>query len=124
MIGATLDTGALIALERRRARMSRVIALAHAEARRMTVPSVVVMEWWRRRTSLCEKIVESVDVEPLDLVLAQLVGEALAAVPGATPIDALVMASAARRGDVVYTSDVEDLERLRVCFPNVRVLAA
>jgi hypothetical protein len=32
------------------------------------------------------------------------------------------MASAASRGDVVYASDVEDLERLRRYFPNVRVL--
>jgi len=44
-------------------------------------------------------------------------------VPDATVIDALVMASATRRGDVVYTTDVADLERLRVRFPNVRVLA-
>jgi hypothetical protein len=32
------------------------------------------------------------------------------------------MASAARRGDVVYTSDVSDLEKLRKYFPTVRVL--
>jgi predicted nuclease of predicted toxin-antitoxin system len=49
-------------------------------------------------------------------------GEALAAVPDATPIDAVVMASAARRGDIVYTSDFDDLNRLRGCFPSVRVL--
>lgn len=123
MSGATLDTGALIALERRRPRISQVMALAIAERRRVTVPTAVVMGWWRRRTGLAERILGSVDVEPLDLVLAQAVGEALAAVPGATPIDALVMASAARRGDVVYTADVEDLERLRAHFPTVRVLA-
>jgi hypothetical protein len=81
------------------------------------------MEWWRRRTDLVDQILASVDIEPLDLELAQSVGETIAAVPGATVIDALVMASAARRGDVVYTTDVADLERLRVRFPNVRVLA-
>jgi len=32
------------------------------------------------------------------------------------------MASAALRGDVVYTSDIQDLERLRRYFPGVRVL--
>jgi hypothetical protein len=36
--------------------------------------------------------------------------------------DAVVMASAARRGGVVYTSDVDDLERLRSFFPEIRVL--
>jgi hypothetical protein len=33
------------------------------------------------------------------------------------------MASAARRGDVVYTSDFDDLDRLRSHFPAVRILA-
>jgi hypothetical protein len=41
----------------------------------------------------------------------------------AKTVDAIVMASAASRGDVVYTSDVDDLERLRAYFPAVRVLA-
>ena len=40
----------------------------------------------------------------------------------ATTIDAIVMASAARRGDVVYTADVGDLTRLQAFFPAVRVL--
>ncbi len=123
MLGATFDPGALLALERRRTRMSRIMALATMEGRRVTVPTAVVMEWWRRRTDLVDQILASVDIEPLDLELAQSVGETIAAVPGATVIDALVMASAARRGDVVYTTDVADLERLRVRFPNVRVLA-
>jgi hypothetical protein len=32
------------------------------------------------------------------------------------------MASAARRGSLVYTSDVGDLEKLRAFFPSVRLL--
>lgn len=63
-----------------------------------------------------------VDVEELDDELAKVAGEAIAATPGATVIDAIVMASAARRGDLVYTSDVTDFVRLRGFFPNVRVL--
>ena len=58
----------------------------------------------------------------MDAELAKLAGEALSAIEGATAVDAIVMASAARRGDVVYTSDVDDLERLRDYFPGVRVL--
>ena len=50
-----------------------------------------------------------------------LAGEAMAAVRGATTVDAIVMASAAQRGDAVFTSDVDDLERLRAFFPSVRV---
>lgn len=32
------------------------------------------------------------------------------------------MASAAQRGDVVLTSDIEDLDTLRTVFPGVRLL--
>lgn len=69
------------------------------------------------------QILASIDVEPLDANLAKIAGEAMAAVVGATVVDALVMASAARRGDAVYTSDFGDLDRLRAYFPTVRVLS-
>jgi hypothetical protein len=88
----------------------------------ITVPADVVGEWWRGRTDLREAILESVDVEPLSEELAKLAGEALACVKGATLVDAVVMASAATRGDVVFSSDVKDLERLRAHLPGVRVL--
>jgi hypothetical protein len=88
----------------------------------ITVPADVVGEWWRGRTDLRDNILESVDVEPLTVALAKIAGEALATVAGATLTDAVVMASAASRGDIVYSSDLEDLERLRAYFPGVRVL--
>ncbi len=34
------------------------------------------------------------------------------------------MASAAQRGDAVYTSDVDDLERFRAFFAAVRIFEA
>jgi len=49
--------------------------------------------------------------------------EALGAVPGATTVDAFVMADAALRGDVVLTADPKDLEKLRPAFPGVSLLA-
>jgi hypothetical protein len=61
-------------------------------------------------------------IEPLTPAIARLAGEALAAVKRATTGDAFVMASAALRGDVVYTCKVDDLERLRAFFQGVRVL--
>jgi hypothetical protein len=66
---------------------------------------------------------EGVRVEPTDAGLARIAGEAMAAIKGATTVDAIVMASAARRGDLVYTTDIHDLNRLREYFPTVRVLA-
>lgn len=122
MRGITFDTGALIALEHRRQRMKLVVEHALLRAQPITVPADVVAEWWRGRTDLRERILESVDVEPLTQPLAKRAGEALGAVKGATLVDAIVMASAASRGDIVYTSDLEDLERLRRYFPAVRIL--
>jgi hypothetical protein len=55
--------------------------------------------------------------------LAKAAGEALAEVPGATAIDAIVMASAASRGDVVYTSDFDDLSRLRGHFRAASIIS-
>ncbi len=122
MSGMTFDTGALIALERRRQRICDIVAYASANDVGITVPAVVIGEWWRGRTDVRDRVLRCVDVEPLTLDLAQLAGEALAAVKGATLVDAIVMASAASRGDVVFSSDVGDLERLRSHFPGVRVL--
>lgn len=122
MTDLTFDTGALIALERRRQRMREVLELAVEREQRITVPSAVVGEWWRGRTDVRDTILDSVDVEPLTEDVAKRAGEALAAVKGATLVDAVVMASAVARGDVVYTSDVKDLQRLQRHFPNVRVL--
>ena len=120
--GLTFDTGALIALERRRQRIAQVYTTAVADGLIVTVPAVVISEWWRGASDVRTKIVRGLRIEPIDLELAKAAGEAVVAVPGATVIDALVMASAARRGDVVYTSDFHDLDRLRSYFRVVRVL--
>jgi len=120
----TFDTGALIGLERRHLRIAKLYADLRQRRMLVTVPAAVVAEWWRGRTDACVRILRGLYVEPLDEVLARSAGEAIADVQGATTVDAIVMASAARRGGIVYTSDVEDLERLRGVFPAVRVLSA
>ena len=122
MNGFTLDTGALIALERQRQRAKKLVARALEDRLAVTVPADVVGEWWRGRTDAREQILAGATVEPLTVQLAKVAGEALAAVKGATLVDAIVMASAASRGDLVLTSDVSDLEKLRKVFPSVRVL--
>lgn len=123
MEGLTLDTGALIALERREARAIRVIYRAQQRGLPITVPSVVVVEWWRGQRGPVARLLDAFTVEPLRVDVALTAGRALAMVePGPSVVDACVMASAARRGDLVYTSDVSDLERLRTAFPSVRVL--
>jgi predicted nucleic acid-binding protein len=121
--GITFDTGALIALERRGLRARKILERATEQKVRITVPAPVITEWWRSRNDVRERILAGVRVEPLSENLAKLAGEALAAVKNATPIDAIVMASAAQRGDVVYTADVSDLARLAGYFRSVRVLS-
>lgn len=123
MTGLTFDTGALIALERRRPRMQAILAYATLSSQRITVPAPVVGEWWRGHSPLRDLLLAGVDVEPLTESLAKAAGEALAVVRRATLVDAIVMASAASRGDVVYTSDIGDLTALATHFRSVRVLS-
>ncbi len=118
--GFTFDTGALIALERGDRRMRVLLRVALEDGIRIVVPSVVLGEWWRGRSNVRDAIVASVEIEPLGTGLAKLAGEALAVLKRATFVDAVVMASAAQRGDVVYTSDEDDFQRLWTYFRAVR----
>lgn len=120
------DTGALIDAERRKGRGARFIGLAELGRAAISVPIPVVSEWWRGRTDRREEILRLVKVEPLTLAIAKTAGEALARakdVEAKLTIDAQVMATAAVRGGVVVTQDVDDLERLRPFFPSVRILS-
>jgi len=123
--GVTLDTGALIALERGDKRLRALVASAIVNGSSLTAPAVVVAEWWRGRTDVREAILDALIIEPVSAPIAKIAGEAMARVRGATLVDAIVMASAASRGDVVMTSDLDDLERLRRHFRAVpRLLRA
>lgn len=118
----TFDTGALVAIERRDRAMLAFMTAALGVGARITVPSVVVAEWWKGQRGPAARILDAVVIEPLSPLLAKIVGETLRDVPRATLVDAVVVASAARRGDVVLTSDLDDLSRIRdVAFPSVRV---
>lgn len=121
MSGVTFDTGALIGLERRSERMKAVIARIADRQLAVTIPSVVVAEWYRERRDVRRILALAKVVEPITEALAQLAGAALRATGGSNTIDAIVMASAARRGDVVYTSDIDDLLEFADVFPGVRV---
>lgn len=124
MTGLTLDTGALIALERRDGRAARLVAATRGQGGRVTVPSAAVVEWWRGQRGPVARLLDACDVESLDEELARVAGEALGKVrSGPSIVDAVVMASAARRGDRVLTGDHEDLERLQSVFRTVRLLA-
>src|SRR5258705_12909936 len=91
-ISATLDTGALIALERGN---SRMIALLQAVARtegKLRVPAGVAGQAWRggARQAVLARFFGSPEVlvEPLDLALAQACGELCATSGTSDVIDA------------------------------------
>jgi predicted nucleic acid-binding protein len=117
-VGYTLDTGVLIALERRNFKVRELISSALGASVRITVPAVVLTEWWRKGASQANVLL-GLAIEQTPERVYRSAGEALGKVTGATPIDAIVMASAAQRGDSVYTSDFEDLDRLHTYFRSV-----
>lgn len=122
-IGITFDCGPLVALESRNRRILTVLANAKRDGVIITVPAVVLAEWWRGDPRQATILASITIIEPTSGRIAQLAGEAIKAIPSATPIDAIVMASAAQRGDIVYTDDVKDLQTLQTYFPAVsRVL--
>jgi predicted nucleic acid-binding protein len=120
-----LDSGALIAAERRDAWVLRYFELRARGLARLTIPRVCVVEWWRGRTDRREKILEAASlVEPLADDIAKAAGLALGKVKGATAIDAVIMATAALRRGIVVTRDVEDFASLSGHFAGVRVVGS
>jgi predicted nucleic acid-binding protein len=130
--GLTLDCGALVALERREERALELVAQTRRRPARVTVPAPVLAEWWRDDAR--QHYVRSLfDVEDTTEDIARRAWMAIgrlrqgqeATRAGRTrvsAVDAIVMASAAARGDAVFTSDPGDLQRLSGSFPGVAIL--
>jgi predicted nucleic acid-binding protein len=120
--GITFDTGALIALERKRFAMDEVFRAACQGRRVMTVPTVVIAEWVRAGAGerARERLLRSMVVEELTQDLAEKAGRVVGHVRSISPdkgtIDAIVMTSAWLRGDTIYTSDVRDMSRIKHGF--------
>jgi len=127
MGGLTLDTGALLALERCRRDISKVVEAALADGRRITAPANAVAEWWRGRTDRRDYVLGFVVVQEVDAKIAKLAGEALASfknhveVDAKLTIDATVMATAAVHGANLYTGDFDDMALFARFFPSVKV---
>ena len=116
--GVTFDTGMLIALERRHAGALALLRACRLSRAPITIPAAVVAAWWR---GTHRALLEIGSLEPLTPPLAQRAGELLAATKGSNAVDATVVASAAQRGDLVVTGDVDDLRALAACAVGVTV---
>lgn len=114
--GITLDTGALIALNRGDKRMIALLDRALAQGRTFRVPSGVVAQAWRngRVQVLLARFLraEEVAIIPLDEQLARSCGELCGAANTSDIVDACVVIVARERRDPIITSDPNDLLHL------------
>jgi len=111
--GFTYDAGMLIAADRGDRGAWAVHARALRAGVRIVVPAVVLAQAWRGgpQASLARLLAGCV-LEPVSLADARFAGAACATARTHDVVDALVVVGAARRGDVIMTSDPEDLAHL------------
>ncbi len=111
-MGVTYDAGALVAADRAErnvwTRHEALLALGDIP----TVPAPVVAQGWRGggpRQARLARLLAGCDVEVMDDPRARATG--LLAARAGTPdvVDAFVVEGAMRRGDLVITSDPDDL---------------
>ena len=118
--GLTLDTGALIGLERGDERVRSLLQRAVAKHIPVAVPAGVVAQAWRggpRQARIARLLADpDVQVVALDDPTARAVG-ALAARSGHHDVvDVSVALCAAERGHIVLTSDPNDLAAVNACL--------
>ncbi len=113
MSAVVLDAGALIALERNdRPMWARLLAAASSE-RVVLVATTALAEVWRGQASQARlsRALAHCELAPFDRE-ARAVGELCGRARTSDICDAHVAIVAARSGDVLYTSDPDDLEHL------------
>jgi hypothetical protein len=113
MAALILDTGALIAIERRDRTTTALLRAAALDGTEIRTTSACVAQVWRdpaRQVLLARTLAGCVE-RPLDPVQARRCGTALGASGGADVVDASI-AILAGDGDAILTSDPRDIERL------------
>lgn len=113
-MGVTYDAGALIAAERSDRRMwARHRALLSNRVV-PTVPAGVVAQTWKggSRQAMLARLLVGCGIEPLDGDRARRVGPLATRAATTDIVDASVVEGALRRGDLVISSDREDLEAI------------
>jgi hypothetical protein len=108
-----LDSGALVALERSDRSVWAVLKAAALAGGEVFVPSSALAQVWRgtaRQTALARALQHCV-IASFD-AMAREVGELCGRTRTRDICDAHVALVAASRGDVLFTSDLEDMRRL------------
>jgi len=128
MMAVTLDTGALMAIEKQKTRGVMLLRAAREHRAQLLAITPVIAEWWRGRSDVRDRIKAAVTLVPFPVRAAEAAGIALGYIRSEKErtrlsIDVMVMAFAATFGGaLVYTSDVDDLQTLSRYFPEVRIL--
>lgn len=114
MSGATFDTGMLVALDRNVREAWVVLRRLVNRGEVPTVPTVVTAQAWRdgRRQAQLARALGDCRPEILSDELARKAGELCRRSRTSDIVDAVVVESAGRRNDDVYTGDTGDLEHL------------
>jgi predicted nucleic acid-binding protein len=110
----TLDAGPLIAFEQRDRRVEAWLAEALDRGVVMSVPAPVVAEVWRGgpRAARVARALGFCAVAPIGEITAKYAGLLLGHAALDATVDALVVASAAERGDRLLTADPDDMRPL------------
>lgn len=113
-MGITYDTGALIAAERGGRRIWALHRRSLERGDVPIVPSGVLGQGWRGGPQAqMSRLLAGCRVEELTAARARSAGAACGVAGTSDVVDASVVVGAASRSDLVVTSDVGDLQRLR-----------
>lgn len=115
-MGLVLDTGALIAFERGDRELAALLEAARRRGEGPVTSSGCVGQLWRRggpKQALLSRLLSGVEERGLTPEVSRMIGELCGRARRHDVVDAHV-AFLARDGDVVLTSDVDDLRALLV----------
>ena len=120
MTGVTLDTGALVAADRNDRSVWALVGEWGARGTVVIVPAGCLAQAWRNgsRQALLARLLNACDVDDLTEPAAREVGLLLGASRTADVVDAHVVVGAVRRGDIVVTSDPDDIFALIAHSPR------
>lgn len=114
MSALVLDAGAFVAVDRGERTMMARLRVAVANRVDLRTSAIVVGQVWRNpdgRQARLARLLQAVDIRPVDERMGRRAGVLLARAGTADPIDATVVL-AAEHGDRILTSDPDDIRRL------------
>jgi len=119
-VGLTLDTGALLAFERGDRAVAALLEAARRRREPVRTSAGCVAQAWRGggpRQARLAAVLRGVEEQPLDARISRSVGALCARSEVTDVVDAHV-ALVARDGDIVVTSDPDDLARVLQATPR------